>query len=126
MSVSKTSETKSAACDAVVDRIDLGSLSGAGTLRIYNSDSTVLASLGLSNPAFADATDGTSLCNFIYDSTGITDGTSSIFWFHNRDGSSVLGGTVSGPGGGGNLVLSNSAITTDTTVSLTPGYYVVP
>lgn len=124
--VNKTEATRNAACNAVVDRVDDGTNSPYGVLGLYTSDSTEITALRLSNPAFRDATDGTAIVNFIYDATAFVDGTAALFWFNNRDGSNVFGGTVSGPGGGGDMQLSNISIPKDSTVSITPGYYSVP
>lgn len=126
MNIRKSSAAKNAACDAVVGLIDQGSFRAYGLLAIYTYDSTALGMLRLSNPAFADATDGTAYTNYIYDSTGIRDGTAALFNFLDRDSTFVWGGDVSLPGQGGTLELSSLGIRTDSTISISTGYYAVP
>lgn len=122
----KSSEAKNLACNAIVDRIDQGSLYPYGSLYIYDLDSTTITSLRLTYPAFADATDGTATANFIYDNTAFVDGTASTFDFYARDGSWVWGGGVSLAGQGGEMELSSLFIPQDTTVSITTARYIVP
>lgn len=126
MALRKTAGTKNAACNAVVDRIDDGTSNPYGSLSISTSDSTVITALRLSNPAFADATDGTATANYIYDNTAFVDGTASLFDFYNRDGTQIWGGSVTGPGGGGELEISSVSIPADTTVSISTAKYIVP
>ena len=123
----KSTEAKNASCNALVDLIDVGSLAPYGSLNIYNSDSTMISSLRLSNPSFNNAIDGTATANFIYDATALIDGTASSFGFYNRDASFVWGGDVTLPGNGGVMELSSLIIPKDTTVSISsPVRYIVP
>lgn len=126
MDLRKSSEAKNTACDGIVDLIDVGSISPYGALNIYTSDSTLITSMRLSNPAFADAIDGTSTANTIYDSTAYMDGTAATFDFYNRDSTWVWGGDVSLAGQGGILELSSLSIPKDTTVSISTARYIVP
>lgn len=126
MDLRKSAEAKNAACNGVVDLIDVGSGSPYGLLNIYTSDSTLITSMRLSNPAFADATDGTSTANQIFDSTAYIDGTASTFDFYNRDSTWVWGGDISLAGGGGVMELSSLSIPQDTTVSVSTAKYIVP
>lgn len=126
MSLRKSTEIRNTICNNVVDRIDQGSLYPYGSLNIYNPDSTMITSLRLTNPAFADATDGTATANLIYDNTAFIDGTASTFDFYARDGSWVWGGNVSLPGQDGIMELSSLTIPKDTTVSISTARYMVP
>ena len=126
MSVTKSSAATNAACDAVVDLIDVGSLSPYGLMVIQTVDSTTITSHRLSNPSFSDAVDGTSQANMIYDGTALVDGTASTFGFYDRDGTFVWGGDITGPGGGGDLELTSISIPVDSTVSITSARYIVP
>ena len=126
MAVTKSTPAKNAACDAVVDLIDLGSGWSSGRLQIYRSgDSSVIASLICANPCFLPAIDGTSMANPINDATALIDGTSSTFGFVNRDNVFVWGGTVRSDGSG-ELNLSSTFISTGTIVSVTSGWYIAP
>lgn len=127
MSLQKSTDAKNAACNGVVDLIDDGTSSPFGTLNIYTSDSTLITSIQLSNPAFGNAVDGTATANFIYDATALVDGTASSFGFYNRDSTWVWGGDVTLPGNGGVMELSSLYIPADTTVSISsPVRYIVP
>ena len=126
MAITKTTEAQNAACDAIVDLLDEGNQAPGGNLSIYNSDSTKLASLRLSYPAFGDSADGTATANSITDSVGLTDGTAATFSFENRDGTAVWSGIVSLAGGGGDMELNSLDIHTDTTVAVSSVNYVVP
>lgn len=126
--LTKSAAAKNAACDAVVDLIDIGTGLSYGTLNVYTSDSTLISSSRLSNPAFADATDGTSTANLIYDATAFVDGTAATFGFYDRDSTWVWGGDISLPSGGGVMELSSLSIPADTTVSINSSStkYIVP
>jgi|GEM_PF-4358569 len=126
MAVRKSTASKNAAADAVVDRIDLGSLASYGSLKLSTFDSTVITSHRLSNPSFADAVDGTSTANLIWDATALLDATASLFDFYDRDGTWVWGGSATIADGGGELELNSISIPIDSTVSITSAKYIVP
>jgi hypothetical protein len=132
MALIKSTATRNADCNLMVDRIDLGSATPYGRLATYTSDGTTLSLQRLSNPAFTDAADGTAYIGVtygkvIYDSTAFVDGTIASFGFLNRDATFVWGGSVTLPGVGGDMELSSLSVTAnDTTVSISSGYYVVP
>lgn len=75
-----------AACNGVVDRIDVG---GAGHLKIYTGaqpatgdtavTGTLLADFTLPNPAFGNSSGGTATANAISTVTGAADGTAGYF-----------------------------------------------
>lgn len=126
MGVTKSLLARNASCNATVDLIDTGTTSPYGTLRIFNSDAVVLASLRLSNPAFGNAIDGTAVANLIYDNTGIANGVPATFGFYDRDASFVWGAQVTAVGGGGELELNPLYIGDGSAVSISSARYWAP
>ena len=122
----KSVDAQNAGCNAVTRLVDLGSINPTGQLDIYDFTNTPLVQLPLSIPAFADATDGTAISNFIPDSIAIYDGTAVSFGILNRDASTVWTGTVSDFLGNGDLKINSLYITADSTVTITDMVYIVP
>jgi len=123
--MNKSVYAKNVQCNAIVHLLDEGSLYPSGTLNIFDSTSSLLTSLHLSNPAFADSTDGTSVAYTIYDATNFLTGTAFTFEMHDRDSSMIWGGTISPLGGGGDMQLNSTSFVADETTSIFPAYYVV-
>jgi hypothetical protein len=122
----KAVDAQNAACNAVVQLVDQGSLNPSGSLSLLDASSTLIANFILSNPAFLPAVDGTSVSNYITDSTSVVDGTASVFNVFDRDASVVWSGTVSDFAGTGDLKLNSISIPQDSTISLTQIVYSVP
>lgn len=129
-----------AACDAIVDRIDLGA--AAGKLRIYSgtapadadaalSGNTLLAELVLSDPAFGAAADlnpgARATANAIADDTAAdATGTASFFRIVDSDGTVIMQGDVTATGGGGTLQLATVSIVANAVVKVTSLTFTVP
>lgn len=126
MAIQKYSNTRTAACDTIVGLLDQGSTYPNGHLGIYNADGTKITWHNLSNPAFGDATDGTSYAHSISDATALIDGTANTFRFEDCDGSNIWKGNVTLFGGGGSLQLEEVSIPKDTTIGLQSATYIVP
>ncbi|RSN65406.1 hypothetical protein DMH01_03245 [Amycolatopsis sp. WAC 04182] len=119
--------SQQAACDAVVDRIDVG---GAGTLKIYTGSQpadadttpagTLLVTIALAATAFGAATSaGTaSLASTPRSGTGVAAGTAGCFVVESGGGAKVFGGSVTATGGGGDLTLDNTSIAVGQTVNV--------
>ena len=122
----KSIAAQNAACNAVTRLVDQGSSYPTGKLSIYNFDSTSLIDFNLSIPAFADATDGTAISNFIADSTVLLNGTAYSFAVLNRDATTVWNGTVSDMAGSGDLKLNSVYFSQDSTVVITSMVYIAP
>jgi len=122
----KSTEAWNASCDAVVDLVDQGSLYTAGRLNLYDVDSTIITYLPLSNPAFMDATDGTSFANSVFDATAFRDATAALYDVVNRDASVIWDGTVSDYAGLGDWKLPSTIIYEDSTVAVNSFFYAVP
>ena len=108
---------QAAACDAIMDLINLGSTNAEGTLRFYtgaqnangNSEATgAICDCELSNPA-TGAADANGLATFSTIAQGVAtaSGTVQSFAVLNRDGNVVFTGTVTATGGGGDIELTS-------------------
>jgi hypothetical protein len=122
----KSVDAQNAACNAIVQLIDQGSLNPTGSLSLVSTDSNVIANFMLSYPAFAPAIDGTSVSNPITDSSSLIDGTASTFDILDRDSSVVWSGTVTDFAGTGDLKLNSIIIPYNVDISLTQIVYSVP
>ncbi len=93
MSVTITSAARSAACDAVVDLVDV---SGPGYIEIWTSAfGTKLATLVMSNPAFGSASAGVATASAITsDTSADATGTAAVFKIFNGAATEILRGSV--------------------------------
>ena len=117
MALTLSITAKNAALDGLVDAIDVGSGS-AGSVKIFDSTNTELASLPLSNPAFGPANNGTVLANSVTNDDTVVAGIASTFKVFNTDGLELFSGTVTGLGGGGDLILSNINLVVGDSISV--------
>lgn len=134
MTLRLASSSRSAAADAVVDRIDVG---GAGNIKIYTGaqpadpqtapTGTLLATIPLNNPAFTVATTG--VANLIVVPTvtgnGVADGVAGWFRVTSGGGSAVFDGQC-GTGAPADLVLDTTTISTGLPVTIISGTYTQP
>ena len=124
--MNKAIDAQNAACNAVVQLVDQGTLYSSGSLSIFDASSSLIANFVLSNPAFLPAIDGTAISNYITDSTSLIDGTAFSFNVFDRDASVVWSGTVTDFAGTGDLKLNSISIPQDSSISLTQIVYSVP
>ena len=123
--ITKSTYAKNVQSNAITSLLDDGTMTPSGLLNIYDATSGLLTTLHLSNPAFADATDGTAVAYTIYDATNFLTATATTFKFFNRNQTYVWGGSVSGISGGGDMQLNSTSFVADETTSIFPAYYVV-
>jgi hypothetical protein len=124
--ITKSTAALNAACNAVVDLIDVGSTRATGYLNIYNTDSTLMAYLPCSNPAFMTSVDGTATANTITDATCMIDSTASYFHFVDRDSTYVYGGSISKTSGIGDMKIPVVELAHDAVISISSAKYIVP
>ncbi len=93
MGLTLTTGARDAACNAIVDLIDVSS---PGTLKIYTAAfSTLLATLTFSATAFGSSSTGTATANAITaDSSADATGTAAVFKIFDGAAAEVLRGTV--------------------------------
>lgn len=128
MAVSYIDSLQNARLDQITLAIDAGA--GAGLLRIYDgtppasadtalSGNTLLAELTMSDPSAAAAAATVWTANTItQDASADASGTASFFRVLDSDLNVVLQGSVTGPGGGGDLELNPVTITALAPVSV--------
>lgn len=127
--------SRNAACDAVVDRADGGA--AAGTLQIRTgtqpasandvASGTLLATVTLADPAFGAASTGVAtLLGVPLAATGAADGTAGWFRMLDSDSNTVLDGAATATGGGGELELNTTTISTGVDVEVTGGTITMP
>lgn len=119
---------RSAMANAAVDLIDAGP--GAGTVQIRTggqpatagtaATGTLLGTLTLSDPAFADAVNGVATAGAITgDSSADATGTAGWYRVLDSTGATVMDGAISEAGGGGDMILDKTAIVQGGTISVT-------
>ena len=122
MAVTHSNAAKSAAADAVLGLLDVGS--GAnGLLELQTSGGVEVATLDLSDPAFGAASDGVATANSIADDANATGGTIAQFELQNKDGTGVVFGSVTLVSGGGDIEMSSVVIGAGDTVRVTSLQY---
>ena len=124
MGLTLPTATRNALANALDDLINAGS--GAGYITIRAS-STVLATINCSDPAFGSASTGViTLSGVPLSATASGTGTADNFKMYDSNNIEVVGGTASGSGGGGDLILDNTSISSGQTVTITSGTITMP
>ncbi|MGP3914318.1 hypothetical protein [Nonomuraea sp. 10N515B] len=127
---------RSAACDAVVDRADLGTTNPTARLRIYSGtqpatadtapSGTLLAEVNLANPSFTAASNGVAtLLGTPLSASGLAAGTAGWFRIVDRDGATVQDGAA-GTSAPAELILNTTTISIGATVQITSGTITMP
>lgn len=138
MPIRLPSASRNAACDAVVDRLDLGS--GAAVLEIRSgaqpatandaASGTLLATFTLADPAFGSAGSGSAgsaaLAGTPRTAVGGADGVAGWCRALDSDGATVLDGSVSVTGGGGDFQLNTTAVSVGVNLEISAGAMVMP
>jgi hypothetical protein len=118
-----------------VDLLDGGS--GAGTIKIYTGTQpttandavagTLLATVTLADPAFgASSTGVATLSGTPLSGSGVAVGTAGWARFADSTGATVMDGSVTATGGGGQIELATTSISTGVTVQITGGTVTMP
>lgn len=120
MAITHSTAARNAAADAVVDLIDAGATDANGDLvLIASAGPTDLATLAMSNPAFGAAASGVASANAISDDTNAAGGgDADSFEIRDLDNATVISGTVTATGGGGDIELDNVTINNGDTVTM--------
>jgi len=134
MTLRLAADSRSAAADAVVDRLDAGA--APGTIKVYSGSQpatpataptgTLLLTFTLNDPAFAAAATGVSALDIAPDltATGVAAGDAGWFRAADSDGNTVLDGACGL--GGSELNLSTLAVSIGLEVTITSGTYTQP
>lgn len=138
MATRLSTAARNAAADAVVDLLDAGS--GAATMEIRTGSQpasandaaggTLLAAVTLADPAFGSAgsaTPGTAtMASTPRTATGVAAGTAGWFRLKDSTGATVLDGSVTATGGGGQLELATTTISVGLNVEITASTVTMP
>lgn len=120
--------TRNALVDAVAARVDAGP--GPGTIEIRTgtqpasandaATGTLLAVVTCADPAFAAAASGSATLNGVPLSDTAADNTGTAGWFRILDstGATVLDGSATGSGGGGDMTIDNPALVAGQTFTI--------
>lgn len=126
---------RNAAAGAIALLADAGA--GAGTIKVYTGSQvatgdtaeagTLLATFTLADPAFGSPSSGVcTLASTPRSTTGAADGTAGWFRVEDSTGANVFDGSVTATGGGGQLELNTTTISTGVSVSITSGSITMP
>lgn len=137
MAVRLATATRNALADAVATRADSGA--GAATVKVYTGAqpasandtigaSTLLATFTLNDPSFNAAASGaiSLITSPAISTTGAATGTAGWFRMESSTPATVIDGSVTATGGGGDMTLDNTSITSGQTVNLTGGTVTMP
>lgn len=125
MAVTHPTDVRNGIADYVVDLIDAG---GAGTIVFQDggSNDSDVATLTFSATAFGAASSGVATADTITDDTNCNAGTVTKFTVFSGAGDSCFTGTVTATGGGGDIILSSTAIGSGDTISISSLTYEAP
>jgi hypothetical protein len=125
---------RNAAGKAITDLVDAGS--GAGTIEIRSGSrpaapadtatGTLLATVTCQDPSFGTWSSGQSTYADPAGVTAVATGTASWCRVKDSTGAVVMDGTVTATGGGGDLTLASTSISSGQTVDLTGGTLSMP
>lgn len=134
MTLSLINSIRTTMCDAIVDALDAGS--GAGTIAIRSGSrpalptdtatGTLLVTITCADPAFGAASNGVATISDPAAQNAVATGTASWFRAFDSDGNAKWDGSVTATGGGGDLTLASTSITSGQPVDITGGTITVP
>ena len=94
MALTHSTAARNAASDAVVDRIDLGSGTATGKLKLRTSGDVLLSTHNFANPAFGNSSTGVATANAIASANSAAAGTAAKFEAVDRDDAIVFSGST--------------------------------
>ncbi len=98
--------------------MNTGTTNAQGRLVFQTSGSSEVATILLSDPAFGAAAAGVITAGSMTDDTNATGGTVDNFIITDKDNTTIVSGTVTATGGGGDIELSSVTIGAGDTVSM--------
>ena len=124
MALTLGTAARNAACDAVVDLVDVG---GGGKVVIKTAGASVLATIPTAATAFGSASTGiATAASLPLSANASASGTAATYEVQNNAGTVIWSGTVSATGGGGDMQLSTTTITSGQPVSITSWTHTQP
>jgi len=119
MALTLSTAIRNAMVDAATNFLDSGVTDANGDFVLMTALDVEVATLPLSNPAFAGSVNGVANANAIASDTSATGGIAALFKMQNRDNAEGFRGTVTGTGGGGDVEATNPNIAANDTVQVT-------
>lgn len=134
MALTLATTARTAMADALVDLLDAGA--GAGKIEIRSgtrpanpnttATGTLLATVTLIDPAFGAASSGVATLTDPAAVTAVATATATWFRAMDSNNAAVFDGDVTATGGGGDLTLATTSITTGLSVDVTGGTVTMP
>lgn len=136
MAIRLATATRNALANAFVTQADSGT--GAATVKIYTGTqpasandaiggATLLVTFTLSDPSFGAASAGAvTLAGTPKSASAVATGTAGWFRLETSTPGTVIDGSVTATGGGGDMTVDNTSITSGQTVNLTGGTVTMP
>lgn len=134
MALSLATAARNAMCDALVDLLDAGAAAAKIEIRSGTrpanpntaATGTLLATVTLIDPAFGSAASGVATLSDPAAVTAVATGTATWFRAMDSNNNAVMDGDVTATGGGGDLTLATTSITSGLSVDITGGTVTVP
>lgn len=136
MAIILATAPQDAACNAIVDRVDIGTLNTEGAVRLYDSPrpadadtaittQTLLAEIPLATTAYGAAVSGVAtLAGTPLSDVGLATGTASWCRVVDKDENAVFDGTVGTSGA--DFVVNSVNVVTDANVTISAGSFTMP
>lgn len=126
MALTLTTAARNAACNAIVDLVDVGSTNASARIELMTSGDVEVATMVMSNPAFGAAVAGVATANSISNDSSATGGTVALFRVIDRDETEVWRGTVGTPGSGADVTMSTTTVGAGDIVAVSSFTFTMP
>lgn len=123
MTISTNTALRTAKAQVIRSATDAGTSNSAGQLILMTDSDIPVVTLNLSNPAWGTVSNGVMTLNTVSAGVAVSTNTVSLFKLVDRDGVEVYRGSVTGTGGGGDLTLTETALTTGDDVAISSWQY---
>ena len=120
MAITLATDGRNLCADGLGDNLD------SGTIELHTAGDVEVATLTLNAAAFPAAATGTITAAAISDDASATGGTTTKFVLKDSGSNTIMSGTVTASGGGGDIILDNTTIGAGVTVSITSLTITVP
>ena len=119
MALTHTTTIRNGLADYTVDAIDVGTTDATGDVVVQTAADVTLCTINLANAAFGAASSGTATAAGLpKEGTAGATGTAAKFRVRNRDNTEIFQGTVTVTGGGGDMELSSTSISTNDVIRI--------
>ena len=121
-----TTAARNAACNAVVDLVDVGS--GTASITMFDASYVYdLVTINLPNPSFGASSAGVATASTLpLTGTGITAGTLAVYIVYDRSNAQMWGGTIGIAGSGADMIVDSVSIAVGQVISITSWTHTQP